>query len=331
MVSTRYERKIERIRNGDYRPGDFILADAKDPDLAGGILTTGRRRDAQRRIIGNRSRDEFLEEMVRLVEQDVIDILLASTSNIEVLQDRGMFKDSAIMPAFRANDTSDLWLNIRGGQYHKTPSVPYRGADLARAKADLCLYSMTFNNDAERDVATLNAYAAFRVDARAAGKKHFLEIFNPNTDTGFSAAEMGAFVNDCTVRALASLVKEERPEFLKVVYNGPGPLEELAGHDSSVVVGVMGGGGGTHRDTFEIIAQAERFGARLAIFGRKVNLAEHQPSLIVWMRAVADRNATPAEAVRGYRSDLERQGIQPDRSFEHDLAVTDAVLAAEAR
>ncbi|MCZ4088695.1 hypothetical protein [Sinorhizobium psoraleae] len=50
---------MERIRAGRYGKGDFIIADAKDADLSGGILTTGRRRDTEARVTGNRTRAEF--------------------------------------------------------------------------------------------------------------------------------------------------------------------------------------------------------------------------------------------------------------------------------
>ncbi|PZU83159.1 MAG: hypothetical protein DI528_17695 [Shinella sp.] len=330
MTKTRYEEKMERIRAGRYAKGDFIIADAKDADLSGGILTAGRRRDAEGRATGNRTRAEFLAEIEALVKQDVVDIMLASTSNIENLQLRGVFSGSRIMPAFRANDTTDVWGVIRGGNYRATQSLPYSGTDLTRAQAELCLYSMTFNNNTEADTATLEAYRDFRPKARAAGKKHFLEVFNPNMPTGFNAAETGMYVNDCIARALASLTEEERPEFLKVAYNGPAALEELVAHDSSVVIGVLGGGTGTHRDTFELVWQAEKFGARLALFGRKINMAEHQPTFIKWMRAVADGDATPVEAIRGYHGDLANLGLAADRSVDDDLLITEEVLMAAA-
>lgn len=328
---TRYEEKIERIRAGGYRKGDFMIADAKDADLSGGILTTGRRRDGAGNVTGNRSRQEFLAEIRALVRQDVVDIMLASTSNIEALSDEGVFEGSRVMSAFRANDTTDVWGIVRGGRYAETRSLPFRATDLARAKARLCLYSMTFNNDATADVETLEAYRAFRSDARAVGKMHFLEVFNPNVDLGLSPAGTGMYVNDCIVRTLAGLTKAERPEFLKVAYNGPAALEELAAHDTSVVVGVLGGGTGTHLDTFELVSQAERFGARLALFGRKINMAEHQPAFVTWMRAVADGNATPRDAVRGYHADLRERGLSPDRAIDDDLVISEDVLKAEAQ
>ena len=331
LDGTRYLDKITRIRAGNYRKGDFMIADAKDADLSGGVVTAGRRRDAAGRVTGNRTRQEFLDQIRGLVTQDKVDILLASAGNIEVLNAERAFEGTGILPAFRANEATDVWANIRGGRYGEAPSRPHRGATLAFAPAPLCLYSITFNNDAERDAAALETYAAFRAEARAAGVMHFLEVFNPNLDLGFGAAETGAYVNDCILRALASLTRAERPEFLKVAYNGPEALEELAAHDTSMVVGVLGGGSGTHRDTFELVAQAERHGARLALFGRKINSAEDQPAFIDWMRRVADREAGPAEAVRGYHGDLAKRGLRPDRELDADLHVTEDVLRPAAK
>lgn len=327
---TRFAEKIARIRAGGYLRGDFMIADAKDADTAGGILSTGRRRDATGQPVGNRSRAEFLDQMRALIAQDVIDIMLASSGNIEALADSGSFDGSAVMPAFRGNEATDAWVSLRGGRYRDTPSLPHRGADLSLARAPLALYSLTFVNDAAHDAAALQEYARFRADARASGIMHFLEVFNPNVPTGIADAAMGEFVNDCITRSMASLTRAERPEFLKIAYNGPAALEELAAHDPAMVIGVLGGGSGTHRDTFELVAQAERHGGRLALFGRKINGAEDQPALIRWMRRVADREVTPAEAVRGYHGDLARTGLRPDRDLDSDLRITEKTLEPAA-
>ena len=46
------------------------------------------------------------------------------------------------------------------------------------------------------------------------------------------------------IRALAGVTGEQRPLFLKVAYNGSDVLAELARHDPSLVVGVLGGSAG---------------------------------------------------------------------------------------
>ena len=106
---------------------------------------------------------------------------------------------------------------------------------------------MTFNNDLDYDLATLEAYNRFRREAVTLGIRHFLEVFNPNTPAGLADGQIGAFVNDSIIRALAGVTGAQRPLFLKVAYNGPDALAELAGYDPSLVVGILGGSAGTTR------------------------------------------------------------------------------------
>ena len=329
---TRLADKLARIRAGGYRRSDFIIADAKDPDMGPSLAACGPNRAPDGTWTRYRTRAEFLDQIRAIVRQDVLDVMLASLGNLEVLVGEGLFRDSAIVPAIRANDTTDIWM-VRGGRYHQRPSRPFRSASLARAREigiDLGLYSVTFNNDLDADVASLEAFAAFRADAAAHGFRYFLEVFNPNVETGIAPDMVGHYVNDCIVRCLAGVAAADRPQFLKIAYNGPKALEELAGFDPGLVVGVLGGGAGTTRDTFELLAQAERFGARVALFGRKINLAESPLAIVALMREVASGDLKPAEAVRAYHGTLQRDGITPARALDDDLAITERVLREAA-
>ena len=118
---------------------------------------------------------------------------------------------------------------------------------------------------------------------------------------------MPHFVNDAIVRCLAGLIEAERPRFLKIAYNGPNALEELASFDPNLVVGVLGGGAGTTRDCFELIHEAQKHGAHVALFGRKINLAESPLDIVRLMRAVSDGALTPLEAVEDYHEALRKQ------------------------
>jgi len=179
-----------------------------------------------------RSRQEYLEAMTALVRDESVDIMLTSASNGEQLARDRVLEGSPVTPVVRANDATDIW-NQRGGGYPQRPSRPFRSADLQSVSAfcDLVLYSITFNNDRDLDLATLEAYARFRADARAAGLRHILEVFNPNAPVGLSGQDVGAFINDSIVRTLAGLTGTERPLFLKVAFNGPDELEELVNYD----------------------------------------------------------------------------------------------------
>ena len=341
---TRMDEKLERIRAGQYKRSDFIIADAKDADMGAGAAGLGFVRSPDGSQRRPRTRQEFLDEIVRIVEQDVVDIMLVSASNLDLLHQRGTFKTSAVKPVIRANDTTDCWGGVRHASYHKKPSYAFRTANIARVMygtnlpspgapitgTDLGLYSVTFMNDFDVDIQSQERFAAFRAEAAANEFKYFFEVFNPNVETGMSREEIGEFVNDSIIRCLAGVNLADRPQFLKIVYNGPKALEELASFDSTLVVGVLGGGAGTTRDTFELLHQAERFGARVALFGRKINLAEAPLPLLVLMRQVADGSLMPEDAVKAYHAELQKLGIKPVRSLEDDRVITETVLTPAA-
>ena len=314
---------------------EFILADAKDADMAHGIAAPGMDHTDTDGTPHFRSLQEYRDLIRENTRQGLLDIMLmsASTSDVLTLQER-LFDDTQITPAIRANDTTDIWL-ARGGVYSTQPSLPFRTASLDMAMcgkpecqpaerslgADLGLYSITFSNEAAADQLVLGAYSLFRKEAAAKGFRHFLEFFNPNAPLN-PVADVGAFMNDMIIRTLAGVAGAERPLFLKVAYNGPAAMEELAGYDSSLVVGIMGGSSGTTFDAFRQLWDARRHGARAALYGRMINNAEDQQSFIKQLRALADGEATPDDAVRSYHADLARLGILPLRSLEDDLQPT---------
>ena len=229
---------------------------------------------------------------------------------------------------------------MRGATYHEEPSRPFRSASLSRTMygtampvpgaaitgTDLGLYSITFNHDLDADLESLEAFAEFRAEAAECGFKYFLEVFNPNVETGIDPELLPHYINDNILRCLAGVHSADRPQFLKIAYNGPKALEELASFDSSLIVGVLGGGAGTTRDCFELLHQAEKYGARVALFGRKINLAEAPLAMVAMMREVADGNLSPQEAVKAYHGELQKQRLKPQRALEEDMAITETVL-----
>ena len=331
--------KLARI-TADPGCGDFILADAKDADMAFGLAATGLRPGGTPGSGPSRSIEEYRDSIRELVAEGLVDIMLMSASTSEVLAvGEGLFASSPVTPAVRMNDTTDIWNPNGSGLCHREPALPFATTTVAQAQcgriecrsdqaargADLGLFSITFNDDATRDRAMLEAYKAFRAEAERAGFRHFLEVFAPNAPTprmDGGVLEVPRFLADAIVRALAGVPRPGRPLFLKIPYLGPRITEQLAAYDRSLVVGVLGGAAGTTHDAFTLLADARRHGARVALFGRKINVAEHQPSFVRFLRLVADGDAVPAEAVRGYHAELERRSIRPQRTLQADLELT---------
>jgi hypothetical protein len=330
-MEKRLDEKLRRILADPSGCKDFMIADAKDGDMGGGRPAPGPLYDEAGKPTGRFKTLEAHRQQIRdIIVQDIVDVMLMSASNCEQLAVvEGLFDRSPITPAIRANDTTDIW-GLRGGRYKQQLSVPFRTASLdpagRTAGADLGLYSITFNNDAVLDTEALLAFRHFRHEAQRVGFRYFLEVFNPVAAAGVAAEEVGSYVNDCILRALAGLTRAERPLFLKVAYNGPRALDELVSYDPTIVVGILGGAAGTTHDTFKLLSDVRRGGARLVLFGRKINLAEDPLAIIALMRRIADGEIGPEEAVRAYHGGLQKAGLRPRRPLAEDLAITDPSL-----
>jgi hypothetical protein len=320
------DAKLALIGKGRYSEKSFILADAKDGDMALGVKANGPVESGNTAGI-HRSRQQHLQSMTAIVRQKQMDVMLGSVRNIEELAGAGLFSKSPVTAAIRANDTTDIWLP-RGATYATHPSRPFRTANLEQAKkfCDLGLYSITLNNDLDHDYRTIEAYAQFRSEAAKLRFRHFLEVFNPNAAQGLSPEQTADFVNDSILRILAGVSKAERPIFLKMVFNGRRATEELAAADSSLIVGVLGGSAGTTRDTFELLTQSEKSGARVALFGRKINLAESPLDLVSLFRPVLEGTIKPEKAVKEYHAILAKKKLKPVRDLEKDLRITERNL-----
>ncbi len=335
MTRKTLDEKLARIR-ADASARDFILADAKDPDMGFGIAAPGPRLNRQPGQQPYKSLPEFYASIREIVKQGLVDIMLmsASTSEVLTLQER-LFDNTAVTPAVRANDTTDIWCGSSSG-YGAEPSLPFRSATIDHIQcgkyqctaaerklgADVGLYSMTFNNNVQLDRLALEEYKAFRLEAEAKGFRHFLEVFAPNAMGAKPVADVGRYVNDCIVRALAGVTQAGRPLFLKMPYFGPAAMEALASYDPSLVIGILGGSAGTTFDAFQMLWEAKKYGARAALFGRKINFAEDQLQFVRHLRMLADGEIEPTEAVKSYHAELARAGLKPTRALADDLKAT---------
>jgi hypothetical protein len=334
------DEKLSRIHANPQGAKDFILADAKDADMALAIGAPGRSPEAHPGEVRYRSLHEFRDIIVQIVEQKLVDIMLMSASTSEILTiHRRLFDNSPVTPAARVNDTTDIHI-IRGAKYPAQPSLPFRTATLdhiqcghvdcapeeRRLGANLGLYSITFNNDATLDREALEHYKQFRLEAERTGFRHFLEVFDPNRPEAVEANKIPEFINDCIVRTLGGVTSKGRPLFLKMVYHGPKAMEELVRYDPHLVVGILGGSAGTTYDAFKLLAEAKKYGARVALFGRKINNAENQLAFIRFLRLIADGDITAEEAVPAYHAVLQKLGIKPHRALTDDMQLQTNVM-----
>src|SRR5438128_5778847 len=337
----------------------FILADAKDADMAFGVRAPGPRsylslrgeRPARfspeiwsRAEYGYRNLPEFLDIIREVVKQGVVDIMLMSAYvNEQLTIKEGLFQKSHVTPVARANDATDVWA-VRHGCYTSEPAQPFRSASIDHIQcgkiecdrtaeefpgANLGLYSITFVNELEQDRETLLAFKEFREEAERKKFHYFLEVFDPNVATGVAPEKLGEFINDNILRNLAGVPESGRPLFLNIVYHGPRAMEELAQYDPNLVVGILGGSAGTTYDAFKLIHDAQKYGARVALFGRKINNAEHQLAFIEMLRLITEQRVSPEEAVRVYHAVLEARHIKPKLPLEKDLELTDQAMSYE--
>ena len=238
------DRKLAAIHASPHSTKEFILADAKDADMAFGVHAPGPRgylakrgaHPAQfspevwtREEYGARNLPEFLDIIREVVHQGLVDIMLMSAYvNEQLTIKEGLFKNSQVTPAARANDATDVWA-VRHGSYIAEPAQPFRTATIDHIQcgqiecdrstddfpgANLGLYSCTFLNDLEQDRETLLAFKAFREEAERKKFRYFLEVFDPNVDGGVPREKLGEFINDNILRILAGVPESGRPLFL---------------------------------------------------------------------------------------------------------------------
>ena len=326
------DRKLANIHADPHGATDFILADAKDADMAAGMAAPGK--DARTGTI--RSLAEYRDQMREVTQQGLVDIMLMSCSTSEELTIRErLFDGTAVTPAVRANDTTDIHLQS-GGVYPKEPSRPFRSTTIDQIQsgkanpsnyerklgADLGLYSITPNNDLDADYVTLTAYKEFRNEAETKGFRHFLEVFDPNACGGACPHDLGRFINDWIARTLAGVPRASRPVFLKIAYHGPKAMEELVSYDPHLVPGILGGSSGTTYDAFKLLEEAKAHGARAALFGRKINNSEDQLTFVRYLHAIANGQIKSDEAVRAYHGELQKLGIKAYRALKDDMEST---------
>jgi len=329
------DQKIANIRANPHSAKDFILADAKDADMGQGLAATGK--DA---MTGKpRSLAEYRQQMRSIVKQGLVDIMLMSASSSEVLTIDERLFDNSNNHTRRAGQRCDGYVRAERRGKRDRAFSPFRTATIEQIQsgrvnptdrerklgADLGLYSVTPNNDVELDLVTVETYKQFRIEAEMKGFRHFLEVFDPNVPGAVRPENVGVFVNDFIARTLAGVPRAARPLFLKMVYHGPEAVQRLVDYDPTLIVGVLGGSSGTTFDAFNLLEQARKYGARAALFGRKINHSEHPLTFIQYLHAIANGKISAAEAVKAFHADLERMKIKPYRTLKDDSQETQPI------
>ena len=85
----------------------FIIADAKDADMAFGVAAPGPRHAEKANDYESdwKTLEDFRSQIRDVVRQGIVDIMLLSASNVEVLaMKERLFENSAVTPAARANE-----------------------------------------------------------------------------------------------------------------------------------------------------------------------------------------------------------------------------------
>ena len=134
------DRKLANIRAGRYTSNDFIIADAKDADMAFCVTAPSPGDEVGTVSPEFPNRAAYLDAIREMTRSGLVDIMLTSASAAEILVNEGLYADSQVTTAVRYNDSTDVWYP-RGGRSGLEPSRPDRSARLSQLKkiADLGL------------------------------------------------------------------------------------------------------------------------------------------------------------------------------------------------
>ena len=118
----------------------------------------------------------------------------------------GLFRNSHVTPAARANDTTDVWA-VRHGCYTREPAQPFRTAthrsNPMRRRSNATARPTSFpapTSASTRSLSSTNwsrtarrcsAFKEFREEAERKKFRHFLEVFDPNVSQRHRARKAG--------------------------------------------------------------------------------------------------------------------------------------------
>ena len=334
------DRKLAAI-HADPGCREFILADAKDADMALGLGAPGKSPETHAGEVRFKTLEEYREQMRLITRQALVDIMLMSASSSHALTiGERLFDDSPVTPAVRANDTTDIHL-ARGSVYAAEPSRPFRTASLDHIQcghldcapeernlgANLGLYSVTFNNNLQADLASLERFHQFREEAERKKFRYFLEVFRPQHRLGRRARRLAALHQ-----------RHDHPDARRRCPGGPAALPQdglpwAEGHGRARQVRPAPGRRHPGRIVRHHPRRVSASGRRPEVWRprgplrRKINHAENQLAFVHFLRLIVDGQIGPVDAVKAYHAVLGKLGIAPHRPLDDDLKITDQSMS----
>jgi hypothetical protein len=158
--------------------------------------------------------------------------------------------------------------------------------------ANLGLHSITYVNDLEQDREALCGCQAISRGIERKSFRHFLEVFDPNVDSGIAPEKLGEFINDNILRTLAGVPESGRPFSLRSFITAQRRWRSWHSM-SNLVVGILGGSAG--RPTTPSDSSDAQNTARVAFSVAKINNAE-QLVFVEMLRLITDSKVSPEEA-----------------------------------
>jgi len=314
------DRKLAAIHADPSGAKDFILADAKDADMAFGIGAPGQSPEAHSGEVRLRTLAEYRQSIRDVVRQGLVDIVLMSASTNDLLNIGERLFEHSHITARRPSQRRQRRVRRSRRPLSRAagPALPLGDAStisnadtsiVSRPErirgANLGLYSVTFNNRLDDDLRTLEEYRTFRTESEAKGFRHFLEVFDPNAAHDLRPEQVPA---SSTIRLPAhwlGVAQAGRPVFLKIVYHGPRAMEELVAYDPHLVVGILGGASGNDVRRLQATIGGPEIRRPRRPLRPQDQRRECQLAFVEFLRLIVEHQITPEEAVRAYHGVLQ--------------------------
>ena len=200
------DRKLAAIHADPSGAKDFILADAKDADMAFGIGAAGQSPEMHAGEVRFRTLAEYREQIRQIVRQGWSTSCSCRPAPTTCSRFRSGCSTTATSrrppgpttPATCSSFAAERISRSRRGRSARRRSTTFNAAtSIASRPSDraaptwACTASRS-TTGSTTTCAALEEYRAFRIEAERKGFRHFLEVFDPNAPHGLTAGEVAA-------------------------------------------------------------------------------------------------------------------------------------------